>query len=79
MKIKKKEYKKELQDSYWRGVEAGIKFAKERPDLADNFNVTQTRAIIDKVQKVFTEMGEGLIKAFAGADKEHKDGKEKEH
>jgi len=64
MKIKKKNYERELQDSYWRGVEAGIKFAKERPDLADNFNVTQMRAIIDKAQKVFTEIGEGLIKAF---------------
>jgi hypothetical protein len=64
MKIKKKNYERELQDSYWRGVEAGIKFAKERPDLADNFNVAQTRAIIDKAQKAFTKMGEGLIKVF---------------
>lgn len=66
MKIKKKRYKKELDDAYWRGVDAGIRFALEKPDLAESFNVEQIRAITSKLQKVFASIGESLTKAFKG-------------
>lgn len=66
MKIKKKRYKKELDDAYWRGVDAGIRFAQERPDMAENFNIEQTRATTSKLQKVFASIGESLTKAFKG-------------
>ena len=41
MKIKKKEYKRKLKDEYWRGVEAGINFAKARPDAVNDFDINQ--------------------------------------
>ena len=63
MKIKKKRYKNELKDAYWRGVDAGIRFAKERPDMAESFNVEQIRATADKIQKAFGNLGESIRKA----------------
>lgn len=66
MKIKKKRYKKELNDAYWRGVDEGIRFAKERPDMAESFNVEQIRATTSKLQEVFASIGESLTKAFKG-------------
>lgn len=64
MKIKKKRYKKELNDAYWRGVDAGIRFAKERPDMAENFNVEQLRETADKIQKAFGNLGESIRNAI---------------
>lgn len=37
MKIKKKEYQKQLNDSYWDGVNAGMKFALNNPEEARKY------------------------------------------
>ena len=64
MKIKKKKYEKDLEDAFWRGVDAGIRFAKARPDMAESFSVEQIREMADKIQKAFGNLGEGIRKAF---------------
>ena len=37
MKIKKKEYRKQLDDHYWDGVNAGMKFALNNPEEARKY------------------------------------------
>ena len=37
MKIKKKEYYKQLDDHYWDGVNAGMKFALNNPEEARKY------------------------------------------
>ena len=37
MKIKKKEYHKQLDDHYWNGVNAGMKFALNNPEEAKKY------------------------------------------
>ena len=37
MKIKKKEYQKQLDDAYWKGVNAGMKFALNNPEEARKY------------------------------------------
>ena len=44
MKIKKKEYQKQLNDSYWDGVNAGMKFALDNPEEAKRY-VDKTEAL----------------------------------
>ena len=47
MKIKKKRYKKELRDAYWRGVDDGIKYALNDPERAKRISGAQLRAQIE--------------------------------
>lgn len=44
MEIKKKRYKKELRDAYWRGVDDGIKYALNDPERAKRISGAQLRA-----------------------------------
>jgi len=64
MKIKKKEYEKTLRDEYWRGVEAGIKFAQRNPDMAQDFNISKIRATSEMATKALVKLGEGLREVF---------------
>ena len=63
MKIKKKEYQKQLDDRYWDGVNAGMKFALNNPDDAKRYidRTEALRAITEKAAKAF----EGLEKAIS--------------
>lgn len=64
MKIKKKRYEKELQDAYWRGVDAGIKYALNDPERAKRFNGAQLRAQIETINGAIAKLGARLAKAF---------------
>lgn len=64
MKIKKKDYEKEISDAYWRGFDAGVKIAKEKPELVDKYSVVQIRAFVNKFQKAFENLGNSIVKAF---------------
>ena len=66
MKIKKKTYQKELKDSYWRGVEAGIRYAKERPDVVNDYDISTIRATTEKAQEVLKMLCETFRKTFDG-------------
>ena len=37
MKIKKKDYEKQLADNYWNGVKAGINYALDHPEEAEKY------------------------------------------
>ncbi len=51
MKIKKKEYNKKIEETYWNGVEVGMKSALENPDLAKKY-LENPKAIQDEVKKM---------------------------
>lgn len=60
MKIKKKEYYKQLDDRYWDGVNTGMKFALNNPDDA--------RRYIDRIEAL-KKISENAAKAFEGIGK----------
>lgn len=60
MKIKKKEYRSQLNDRFWEGVNAGMKFALNNPDDA--------RRYIDRTE-VLRKITENAAKAFEGIGK----------
>ena len=64
MKIKKKEYKRKLKDEYWRGVEAGINFAKARPDIVNDLDINQIRSGTEKATKAFEKLAKRLVELF---------------
>lgn len=64
MKIKKKDYEKEISDAYWRGFDAGVKIAKEKPELVDRYSVEQIRAFTNRFQKLFEDLGKSIMRAF---------------
>lgn len=66
MKIKKKHYEKALRDEYWRGVDAGIKFALKDPDMARKYNGAQLRAQVEVINGALAKLGEQLAKVFNG-------------
>lgn len=61
MKIKKKEYRKQLNDSYWDGVNAGMKFALNNPEEAKKY--------VDKTETLrkITETAIEALKPLANA------------
>jgi hypothetical protein len=61
MKIKKKEYYKNLNDSYWDGVNTGMKFALNNPEEARKY-VDRSEAL-RKIVETATE----AIKPLANA------------
>lgn len=64
MKIKKKRYKKELRDAYWRGVNDGIKYALNDPERAKRISGAQLRATIETLDGTIEKLGRTLAKIF---------------
>lgn len=67
MKIKKSEYKKKLNDEYWKGVEAGINFALNHPKEAEKYrsNINVARKYVEAMTVAFKPCIEALNKMFA--------------
>ena len=59
MKIKKKEYNKKIEESYWNGVEVGMNSALENPDLAKKY-LENPKLIQDEIKKIKN----ALVKVF---------------
>lgn len=66
MKIKKKEYHKQLDDRYWEGVNAGIKFALNNPEDAKRYvdRTEALRKISENAAKAFEGLGKVLSNIF---------------
>lgn len=62
MKIKKKEYREKINDSYWDGVNAGMKFALNNPEEAKKF-VDKSEAL-RKISEAAMEALKPLSKAI---------------
>lgn len=64
MKIKKKEYQKQLADEYWKGVKLGMRFALDHPEDAKKHvdNIENMRRIVEKTSKAFEPLIEGIKK-----------------
>lgn len=69
MKIKKKDYRKALRDEYWRGVDAGIKYALDNPDRAKIFNGVLLRQQIDSMNGALAKLGAQLATVFNNGGK----------
>lgn len=67
MKIKRKEYEKELADRYWDGMKAGINFALDHPeDAARIRNNTQAlRKVVETSKEVLQKFAENLKNILA--------------
>lgn len=66
MKIKRKDYEKQLIDEYWRGIEAGINFALDNPKMAEKYrnNTQMLRSFVDKATIIFQNVAKAITKAF---------------
>lgn len=66
MKIKRKDYEKQLIDEYWRGIEAGINFALDNPKMAEKYrnNTQMLKSFVDKATIAFQNVGKAITKAF---------------
>lgn len=66
MKIKRKDYEKQLIDEYWRGIEAGINFALDNPKMAEKYrnNTQMLRSFVDKATITFQNVAKAITKAF---------------
>ena len=66
MKIKKKEYQKQLDDHYWEGVNAGIKFALNNPNDAKRYvdRTEALRKISENAAKAFEGLGKAISNLF---------------
>lgn len=66
MKIKKKEYQKQLDDRYWDGVNAGMKFALNNPDDAKRYidRTEALRAITGTAAKAFEKLEKAISNLF---------------
>lgn len=62
MKIKKKKLKKMLQNKYWEGVNVGIEYALDHPDVVQWRRTTQeiTKAG-DAIRQAFRDLGETIF------------------
>lgn len=71
MKIKKKDYYKEIDNAYWNGVKAGINFTLQNPKEAEQCkdNVEPLRLKVASAIKVVDNISKALGKLF-GNDKE---------
>ena len=65
MKIKKKDYYKEIDNAYWNGVKAGINFTLQNPKEAeqckDNVEILRLRVasaieVVDKISKALGKL-----------------------
>ena len=70
MKIKKKEYQKQLKDHYWDGVNAGMKFALNNPDDARRYidRTEALRTIVEKATKAFEGLGKAISNLFNNSE-----------
>jgi hypothetical protein len=68
MKIKKKEYQKQLNDRFWEGVNAGMKFALNNPEEAKKYvdRTEALRTIIERTSKAFEGLTNAINKLFGG-------------
>jgi hypothetical protein len=66
MKIKKSEYEKNIEDTYWRGVKAGMEFALNNPSLAEKYkdNVSGLKAIVDKLGDAMQCLADAISEVF---------------
>lgn len=66
MKIKKKELKKQLQDRYWQGIEAGMKFALDSPDTAEKYrdNISKMRYEVERASEVMEKVTNAITNLF---------------
>ncbi len=66
MKIKKKEYQKQLDDRYWEGVNAGMKIALQNPETAEKYidHIEVLRAMIEKATKAFQVLSDAIHSYF---------------
>ena len=64
MKIKKKEFNKQLKDKYWQGVELGVKFALDNPDKAEKYrdNIPQMRYEVECAEAVMEKVANAVSK-----------------
>lgn len=71
MKIKKKDYYKELDNAYWNGVKAGINFTLQNPKEAEQYkdNIEHLRLKVAGAIKVVDNISKALGKLFSN-DKE---------
>ena len=72
MKIKKKEYYKEIDNAYWNGARAGINFTLQNPKEAEQYkdNIEPLRVRVASAVKVLDNIGTALGKMFSNMDKE---------
>ena len=66
MKIKKTEYEKKLDDKYWEGVEAGIKFALQNPNVALKYadNIPALRTVVKNISNVVKNAADAISRLF---------------
>lgn len=66
MKIKKKEYQKQLNDRYWKSVNAGMKFALNNPDDAKRYidRTEALRKVTENAAKAFDGLGKVISNLF---------------
>ena len=70
MKIKKKEYQKQLNDRYWEGVNVGMKFALNNPNDAKRYvdRTEALRKISENAAKAFEGLGKALSNIFGSKE-----------
>lgn len=71
MKIKKKEFVRQLNDNYWKGVEFGMKFALEHPTTA-KFLCFDCGESMRKFGESLSEATQRFVKKFEEAVKTQK-------
>lgn len=66
MKIKRSEYGKNIEDTYWRGVKAGMEFALNNPSLAEEYrdNLPGLKAIVDKLRDAMQCLADTISEVF---------------
>lgn len=66
MKIKKKEYQKQLNNKFWEGVNTGIKFTLNNPDDAKRYvnRIEGLRKITESAAKAFEGLGKAISNLF---------------
>lgn len=67
MKIKRKEYEKQLDDKFWDGVKFGLNFALDNPTAAERYrnNIPLMRAMTNKASEVMQNLAKGLSELFS--------------
>lgn len=68
MKIKKKEYQQQLDDRYWEGVKAGMRFAIDHPEEAKRQinHIEVMRSTVEKMSKAFQPLVDAIHKLYGG-------------
>ena len=66
MKIKKKEYQKQLDNRFWEGVNAGMKFALQNPVKAEQYvdHIEVLRLQVERVKEAFQVLSDAIHNYF---------------